>query len=368
MKIALCGRFNTDIRYQGGSAEVFLSLAKGLSKKHEITLFGRGKPTKEIINMCKELGIKYFYIPSDSYINILIGPVRAFILLRKKFDNFDIIHTHTGSYAIASIFFRKKSKIVTHVHEVAIFQKNNIASAIYLYLENLLLMFASKNSDLTITISNYTGELIKKGWKIKNIKVIPNGTNVDLFKFKKNEKILEQYGKKNYKLLFVGRLTRSKGILELIDSFKYLKGYKIKLIIIGYGELYSKVIKIISLYSNNIKLISNIRNKELPQYYSSANLVIVPSHYESAGLVPLEALSCGTPVLLANNTALREIKVGYFINVVEPKSIANSIKKVMRTKLISRKECRDYIEKNHTWGKIIDLYQVTYNELLKSNK
>lgn len=48
MKISLCGRFHTKRRYQGSSAEVFLALAKELSKEHDITLFGRGEPTEDI--------------------------------------------------------------------------------------------------------------------------------------------------------------------------------------------------------------------------------------------------------------------------------------------------------------------------------
>lgn len=59
MKIALCGRLHTKRRYQGGSVEVLLALAKELSKEHNITLFGREKPTEDIKKMCSKLKVKY---------------------------------------------------------------------------------------------------------------------------------------------------------------------------------------------------------------------------------------------------------------------------------------------------------------------
>jgi len=362
MKIALCGRFNTEKKHQGGSAEVFLTLAKGLSKRNEVTLFGRGKPTYEIKNMCKANNIKYYYIPSDKIINIILGPLRALILMRKYWDNFDIVHTHTGSFAFASIFFKKKSKIITHIHEGLILKDNTLIVKFYLNLENFLLRLACNNSKLVITVGEYMKSLIKQKWKINKVKSIPNGADLKLFKFKKNNKVTDLFGKNNFKLLYVGRLTKRKGILELIDSFNYLRNKKLTLLIVGDGELYSEVEKRLP---GQCKLIRYVNNKDLPDYYSAADLVIVPSHYEPGSLVPRESLACGTPILVSNNTGLREIKIAYFIKELNARGIADSIKEFSNKKLISRKTCRDYAEKNYDWESIINKYEGEYKKLIK---
>lgn len=359
MKIALCGRFNTDKRHQGGSAEVFLTLAELLSKHHEITLFGRGKPTKDIVDMCKKNNIKYHYIPSDTIFNILMGPFRARRLLKKYWDNFDIIHSHTGSFAWASIYFRGKAKIITHVHEISIPNKNSIIVTAYMNLQNFLMKKASKKSNLVITVSDYMVNLIKNKWKIKKIISIPNGTDLNLFKPIKYNKVLLN---KHKRLLFVGRLTRRKGILELIDAFKLIKDKNYRLLIIGNGDLNSIVEENIKS-DTRINLIHHVKNRDLSRYYNSSDLVIVPSYYEPSGLVPRETLACGIPVLLAKNTALKEIEAGYFFNKVTSKEIVNSIKRVLSKKTYSKEVLRSYAEENFDWNKILNKYEEKYRIL-----
>ena len=359
MKIALCGRFNTEKKHQGGSAEVFLELAKYLSKENTITLFGRGKPTKEIIDMCKNRGINCYFIPSDNYLNILLGPIRAIILLARKFNDFDIIHTHTGSFAFASVFFRKKCKIITHIHEVPVFSENSLLSNIYLFLESILLKFAAKNSDFVITVSKYMKKEIINRWQIRNVTVIRNGIDTEVFKNKSNVKVTKLFKDSKYKLLYVGRLTKRKGILELIDSFRYLQKENIKLLIIGDGDLFSQVKKKLSNLNGKVKLIKHVKNDQLASYYSSVDLVIIPSHYEPDGLVPLEALACGSQVLVSDNTGLKEIGHTFKLNKIEPKAIAITIEKIFSKKKRFKKN-REYAVENYKWEKIINEYQKIY--------
>lgn len=359
MKIAMCGRFNTEKKHQGGSAVAFLDLARYLSKENTITLFGRGKPTKEIIDMCKNRGINYYFIPSDNYLNILLGPIKAIILLARKFNNFDIIHTHTGSFAFASVFFRKKCKIITHIHEVPVFSENSLLINIYLFLESRLLEFAAKNSDLVLTASKYMTKEVINRWQIRNVTCIRYGIDTEVFKNKSSVKVTKLFKDSKYKLLFVGRLTKRKGILELIDSFRYLKKENIRLLIIGDGELFSQVNNKLSNLHGKVKLIKYVKHEQLASYYSSVDLVITPSHYEPTGLVPLEALACGSQVLVSDNTGLKELDHSFKLTKIEPKAIAIAIKKIFSEKKRFKKN-RAYVMKNNGWGKIIDEYKKIY--------
>jgi glycosyltransferase involved in cell wall biosynthesis len=360
MKIAMCGRFNTEKKHQGGSAVAFLDLARYLSKENTITLFGRGKPTKEIADMCKNKGIDYYFIPSDSYLNILLSPIRAIILLARKFNDFDIIHTHTGSFAFASVFFKKKCKIITHIHEVPVFSENSFLINIYLFLESRLLKFAAKNSDHVLTGSHYMTKEIKDKWQIRNVTCIRYGIDTEIFTYKSNVKVIKLFKDCKHKLLFVGRLTKRKGILELIDSVRYLQKDNIRLLIIGNGELLSQVKKKLSKLNGKVQLIEYLKKHEqLASYYSSSDLVITPSHYEPAGLVPLEALACGSQVLVSDNTGLKELDHCFKLTKIEPEAIAIAIKKIFSEKKRFKKN-REYVVENYGWGKIIDEYKKIY--------
>lgn len=360
MKIALCGRFNTEKKHQGGSAEVFLNLARGLSKDNEVTLFGRGKPTEDIIDMCKMNNIKYYYIPSDSWINILLGPLRAIKLLKKEFNNFDIIHSHVGSFAFASIFLRNKSKIITHVHEIP--EENPTIIKIYLLIESLLLKLAANKSDKVITASEYMKRAVMKNFSLRNVISINNGVDTKIFT-RKIDKKTQKIWSTSKRLLFVGRLTKRKGILELINAIKFLKSDDVSLLVIGDGEL-DALVKTNIIGFSNIKIIPFVQNDKLSHYYSAAKLVIVPSHYEPAGLVPIEAMACGTPVLVSNNGGLKEIKNTFLIKKLDPLSIAEAIRRTLDNRSLSKKQIIRYIQKKYNWENIIKIYQKEYNGLL----
>ena len=362
MKIALCGRFNTDIKHQGGSSEVMLVLARLLSKEHDVTLFGRGKPTQDIIQMCRHHGITFYCIPSDTFTNIVLGPLRALILMRKHFDNFDIIHAHNGSYAIASTVFRKRSKVIIHVHEIVEPKYNNFVDTIYLSIECHLLKFAAKKAHLTLTVSEYLKNILENKWKIKNVKILQNGTDESIFKYSRNEDVNKLFKEDSYKVLYVGRLVQRKGVLELIDSFKYINGQKISLMVVGYGNLQSTVANKV-YQDDNITLIPYVEQRKLPFFYSAADLVIIPSKYEPSPLVAKEALACGTPVLVSNNTGLSELKNAYFIDEIRPEPIANAIIKISKIKTPNRTFYRNHIVKNYTWTKSIDALTLMYEQL-----
>ncbi|MGY4884320.1 MAG: glycosyltransferase family 4 protein [Nanobdellota archaeon] len=365
MKIALCGRFHTNKRHQGGSAEVFLTLGELLSKNNEVTLFGRGKPTQEIVNMCKKNKIKYYYIPSDSIINILLGPFRALRLLRKHWDNFDIIHTHTGSFALASTFFRKKCKVITHVHQYKLPKSSNIFVKMYSSLERKLLKIASKNSDLTITIAEYIKKIIKDKWKIKNVEVIPNGIDLKKFKYKKRKEDKEQFN-----LIYVGRLSKQKNIDKAIEGV-WLTKEDIYFNIIGNGEEEKNLRKLIRKKGLTNVIFNGVRiGKELSEFYNKSDALILVSDFEGHSLTLLDAMLTGTPIIASDVDGIRDtIKNNYNGLLVEPtpEKIAEAIDKLIKNPKLREKLARNGLKevKKYSWDKIVEQTEKVYEEVLK---
>lgn len=365
MKIALCGRFHSDKRYQGGSAEVFLALARELSKKNTVTLFGRGKPTKEIVEMCNIHKIQYYWIPADSYLDILISPFRAFSLLCRKLDEEEIINAHSGCFSVASCFFKHKHKFIANIHEVLSTKNRSFSEAIYGLMENMMNYIGAKHADLLI-VNNFTikNHFTSKG--VKNIKIISNGIKNEFFlkPQRKNNKVI--------RLLYVGRLAKSKNISILIDTASKL-GSLAELNIIGDGEmkkeiqLYIKRRNINNVYIRGIKV-----GTDLLEYYKKSDFFVMSSEYEGVPLVLLEAMASGLPIIASRVPGITELVGNKGILISSPTNIkfVSEIIQLSKNNNLRKKIISLGIDfaKNYSWAKISKLYETQFQSVLRKKE
>ncbi len=137
-------------------------------------------------------------------------------------------------------------------------------------------------------------------------------------------------------VLFVGRLAPIKGIDRLLRAMTYLKPLKpIRLVIIGGDDHHTPESQ--DLHRLAVELgvqdvvvfLGRVEHEALPPYYCAADVVALPSHYETFGLVALEALACGTPVVAtpvgAMETILREGETGRVVANGAPQDLAAGI-------------------------------------------
>ena len=136
---------------------------------------------------------------------------------------------------------------------------------------------------------------------LNKLTIIPMGINTSVFT-KNNKNVPHSTQRENFLILFVGRLIELKGVLLLIDAFKMLSEddkNKSELWIIGEGDLRAEIEH--QLHTHNlkerIKLLGEIENNSLPEYYKKADVLVVPSLIEGQGVVILEAMASGTPVI-----------------------------------------------------------------------
>lgn len=117
---------------------------------------------------------------------------------------------------------------------------------------------------------------------------------------------------KNF-LLYLGGFSSRKNVHGLIEAFS--KAYKnlntdMDLVILGsYNDSSQKLVKLVGNLNmdDHIKFLGFIPEIELPLFYSAATVFVYPSTYEGFGLPPLEAMSCGTPVITSNITSIPEV-------------------------------------------------------------
>ena len=176
------------------------------------------------------------------------------------------------------------------------------------------------DADAVIAVSNGTKEDILRVYPVKpeRIHVIYNG--IDLNEYQRTEKIdaLEKYGVDRNKpyILFVGRITRQKGVTHLVDALHYLPPDTQVVLCAGApdtpeiaAEMRAKVEAARARNPNVLWLEKMVTKPEVIQLYSHCRVFCCPSVYEPFGIINLEAMACGAPVVASATGGIKEVVV-----------------------------------------------------------
>lgn len=222
-----------------------------------------------------------------------------FVILSK---NPDVIHAHGLVAGFVGVFWGKLfgKKVVISTHSIYHFPKKG------LYKNFISWIFA--NADYSLGLSKQAeGEIKSLG--ISKDKVDHFTYWIDLEKFKvqsPKSKVKRELGlDEKFTVLFVGRLVREKGVIELLQSAK-IWDKNITLVVVGSGPLEVMVSEEAAV-NRNIKSAGITPQERLPLFYCAADILIVPSISEEGfGRVILESLACSTPVIGARRGAIPE--------------------------------------------------------------
>ena len=169
-------------------------------------------------------------------------------------------------------------------------------------------------------------------------------------------------------LLFVGRIVPDKGVSEAVRIARRT-GHK--LIIIGpvLPENRPYFNKLIKPYLNDqIVYLGHKKNEETIPYFQKAKCMLLPLKWEEPfGVTMIEAMSCGTPVVVMNRGSASEVVMdgvtGFVCNRL--RDLPEAVQKVGT---ISRRACREYVEKNFTIKKMVDNYEKTFESIIRMHE
>ena len=300
----------------------------------------------------------------------------AFKLIKK--ERINVIHTHwiIPNGLIGGILRRifKKIHITTaHAGDVFTIRKSKILGVFG--------SFVLKNSDMITANSEYTKNVIISIENIvkNNVEIIPMG--VDALRFNPNKASdLRNVFAAEYLILSIGRLVEKKGIKYLIMAMKdVIKVFpNAKLIIGGSGPDEDKLVKLCDDLDlkNNVIFVGYIDNADLPKYYASSDVFVLPSietkggDTEGLGVVLLEAMACGTPVIGSNIGGITDIIIdnntGFLTQPENAEDIAEKIIELLSNKGV-RQVVSDNglitIQENFSWDVITDEFLESYGEL-----
>ena len=253
--------------------------------------------------------------------------------IKKKHIRFDLIHSHftwSSGYVGAKLKEKYNVPCVATAHGYDIY---DLPFKDHEWKEKI--EYVLNAADYVITVSNSNLECIKKLSVETPVKVIPNGFRGDLFYPRDLEECrkISNLSINKKVILTVGSLVEIKGHKYLIEAMhEVLKHRKdVICIIVGGGALKYKLknqIKNLGL-ENHVKLIGGKPHNEMPIWMNACDVIVLPSLRESFGIVQIEAMACGKPVVATYNGGSEEIitseDCGYLVEPANPEELAEKI-------------------------------------------
>ncbi len=275
--------------------------------------------------------------------------------------SYDLFHSHYYLSGLTALTLKKQYGI--HIPHIATFytlaMMKNLVARTELEREETARITAEKeialSADLLLAPCTVEKDYLHYLYNapLDHIAIVSPGVNTSIFR-PIDKKIARNHihADMNHKIiLFVGRIEPLKGIDTLLYAVKILKvknpHQQICLCIVGGEKEQSagwrtkpkeleklKDLQKILNIETSVTFIPQQSQTELPYYYNAADVVVMPSHYESFGMTALEAIACGTPVITTNVTGIATLIDGNYKKLIVPASnplaLASQIEKVLQ--------------------------------------
>ncbi len=238
----------------------------------------------------------------------------------------------------------------------------------------------AKKAKKIITISKQVHAEVKDLYGVPEEKcaLIMNGYDENLFMIKPDintKEVLSSFnieGTAKHIVSFAGKLTHFKGIDVLLKAAKQYEREigDVMTLIAGNGELYDELTRLSrELGLEKVHFLGHVNQKQLVDLYNIADVSTVPSRTEPFGLVAIEALACGTPVVGTNQGGLPDFvtdKVGTLVPVEDDLSLAEAIiDEIERADRQERAQaCAKYALESFSWKHSIKEVEALYKTLI----
>jgi phosphatidylinositol alpha-mannosyltransferase len=323
LKIAMVSPY--DFTWPGGVTAHVSQLARELGRSgHEVKVLAPHSPSREFqdADLLVPLG-RSVPLPSGGSIARvslswwLYPKVRA--LLKK--EQFDIIHLHEPMAPILPLCVLEFSKSVN----VGTFHASYSRQHLYRFTSPIIKRW-QKRLHGNIAVSPAARRYVNNTFP-GDYEIIPNG--IDFKHFSGNVSPLPQYQDGKLNILFVGRLEKRKGLQYLLEAYSKLKWEipNIRLIVVGPGNPDKESYRILSSHNlQDVDFVGKVSYDDLPRYYASADIFCSPATgAESFGIVLLEAMAAGKPVVASDIEGFRGVMTDGEHGLLVPKKDSDAL-------------------------------------------
>jgi alpha-maltose-1-phosphate synthase len=313
----------------------------------------------------------------------------------KALSGIDVAHTHTWYVSMAGFMAKKLYDIpfvlTTHSLEPLRAWKAEQLGTGYA-MSSWMEKTAILDADAVIAVSSGTKEDILRAYAVdpEKIHVIYNGIDLEQYQRTPETSALIEYGVDPALpyVLFVGRITRQKGVTHLVDAIRYLPPTTQVVLCAGApdtpeisAELQRKVTEARGFNPRVIWIDKMLSKQEAIQFYSHATVFCCPSVYEPFGIINLEAMACKAAVVASAVGGIKEVVVNGETGLLvpfdqdpttsfplDPDRFARDLAAALNSLLVDPTKCRRFgeagrkrAEEKFSWTSIanqtIDLYQ-----------
>lgn len=270
--------------------------------------------------------------------NRFLARLWAQIMIPFRFSKFDLIHFTKN----LSVFFLKTPYLIT-IHDLTVLVYPRFSPWIDVIYWKTIQRWSINKARLIIAVSENTASDIKKFYKTEEDKIIViyHGKNTFNRPATLNEiqNVKRKYNLPSNYIITVGRIDMKKNLTSLIKAFALIKDRidpSIKIVLVG--EVYKKsndkaLIPTIERFGliDKVMFTGRVPDDDLSALYSGALVCAFPSLHEGFGLVALEAMACGTPLITHNSSAIVEVigESGIKINAGNIYELGSALERVI---------------------------------------
>ena len=288
----------------------------------------------------------------------------------------DIIQVHHG-WVIASILAEFDTPYVVTLHGTEYHGFKNYRE----YQENTLR--GLRGAQIIMALTEQERQQAISAYRIdpEKIVIVKSGTDTDMFRPLEvdKEQLLRIYSVKEVDrpvVFFGGRLTAQKGVDTLLKAAEiYSTSDRNPITLIaGDGDLREQLEDLArQLKLDSVYFLGNQDHRQMVELFNIADVAVLPSIFEAFGLVALEALACGTPVIAGDVGGFSQIvdeQVGCLIKPGDYKTLAEKVATFIRDgfKEKVKHKAATYIRQNFSWQKTADNIESIYEQVLDGYK
>jgi len=176
-----------------------------------------------------------------------------------------------------------------------------------------------------------------------------------------------------HKIAFIGRFSKEKGVIEFAKSLCCLPGKMVDVLLVGDGELKEDVLEICNSSKQSIRYIGWVKHEDISSLLNGIKLVVIPSYKEGLPNLLIEAMACGTPVLVAPAGAIpgviKDEETGFIMENNSPECIAKNVIRAFNHPNIEKiaQNARALVEMEFSYEKAVQRWKEVMNKVLRGH-
>jgi alpha-maltose-1-phosphate synthase len=369
----------------GGAGVVVDHLSRALARRAsvEVRCFGDNEQTRPNLTVHGYApwervagGPEAAYAPALEALSVGLAmtrdPVRA-----------DVVHTHTWYVGLGGMLVQAIHGVplVVTLHSLEPLRpwkadQLGTGYVVSSWAERL----AVERADRVIAVSAQMRADILANFRVEpeRVVVLHNGVDAEAFARTERREALDRHGVREPYALFVGRISEQKGIFQLLDAARQLpEGVQLVLCASSPDtpELLTRLQTAVSGRPQIRWINAMLPLEEIVQIYSRAAVFVCPSIYEPFGIINLEAMACGTPVVASRVGGIPEVVVdgetGWLVEPGDPTALAQALRTALADPQRARRmgeAGRRRVEAHFSWDRIAALTMGVYEQAIDDHR